>query len=84
VGTTVRVKEGVVVPEYPEFSCAGWTGSVVELSGKKKNPKYIIEWDEKTLGEIPDEYREKCEEAGMYFRMACLMGNELESLASSP
>ena len=35
VGAKVRVKPGVVSPEFPDFQIAGWSGTVAEATGKE-------------------------------------------------
>ena len=81
VGTRVRVKPDVTVPEMPEVPCQGWSGRVDKLIGKSnQEPKYVVEWDDETIAGLPLGYRERCEENGLYFRMACLSGDQLESL----
>lgn len=79
-GTRIRVKEGISSPEFPEISINGWTGTITEIAGKKSQPKYMIEWDEPTLEKMPPEYLEKCEQDKLYHKMACLGGEEIESL----
>jgi hypothetical protein len=80
-GARVRVKEGTTVPEFPEVSCAGWTGTVVEASGKKPNTKYVIEWDDATIAALPESYLKTCEAQGLFYRMACLDGGSIEPAA---
>jgi hypothetical protein len=78
VGSRIRVKPGTLVPESPGVSCAGWTGTVVEATGKKPNVKLVIEWDEATVAAMPPDYVRACEEAGLYHRMACLEASSVE------
>jgi hypothetical protein len=52
VGALIRVKVGTTMPEFPDVACGGWTGKIVETSGKKPNTKYFVEWDDTTLGII--------------------------------
>lgn len=78
VGARVRVKPGTSIPEMPDVTCGGWTGTVVETSGKKPNTKYVIEWDEATLAAMPETYLRTCEAQGLFYRMVCLDGASLE------
>ena len=80
VGTKIRVKEGVASPEFPDVSYAGWTGSVVEQTGKKLARKFVIEWDDQTLDDMPTEYHDRCEENSLFYRMACLDAKQFESI----
>ena len=82
IGTRVRVKPNVTVPEFPDVPCGGWTGSIDNLIGKSKpDPKYVVEWDEETIARMPPDYRDRCEKNGLFFRMACLSGDQIEPLA---
>lgn len=79
-GTRIRVKAGVCVPEFPEIHCDGWSGRIVELTGKKSDPKFVIEWDEATLQSLPASYVKECEQKGLFYRMACFTGDDLEAV----
>jgi hypothetical protein len=78
VGARVRVKSGTSVPENPDVACGGWTGTVIEATGKKPNTKYVIEWDDATLAALPESYLRTCEAQGLFYRMVCLDGASLE------
>ena len=78
-GMKIRVKPGVTIPEFPEVECGGWTGSIVELTGKKADPKYVIEWDESVIAAMPKSYVEQCEKNQIYYRMACFERENLEA-----
>ncbi|HUG90855.1 MAG TPA: hypothetical protein VML55_08485 [Planctomycetaceae bacterium] len=78
VGASVRVKPGVTAPEFPDVSCAGWTGRVAERVGKKADPKYVVAWDEATLAALPPGYRERCEQKSLLFEMSCFAADELD------
>ena len=81
VGTAIRVREGISVPELPDFSCAGWSGTVLEVRKKKDGSQFIIEWDDPTLEQkMPAAYQQQCEEQGLFFRMACLTADDIEPL----
>jgi hypothetical protein len=77
-GARIRVKAGTMVPEFPDVACGGWTGTIVEATGKSPSTKYVIEWDGATLAVLPSEYVAACESQGLYHRMACLDGAVLE------
>jgi hypothetical protein len=80
-GTRIRVKPGVNSPEFAEISVAGWTGSVVETSGKPPAQMVIVEWDAVTLAAMPTEYLAKCESQQLYHLMASLSANDIEPVA---
>lgn len=77
-GTRIRVKAGVASSEFPEVSIAGWSGSVVETSGKSPALKLIIEWDEATLAAMPADYVSRCEAQQLFYRMAYLDAADVE------
>lgn len=78
VGTRVRVKDGVVSPDFADVSFAGWTATILELSGKKPNQKFIIEFDEAVVAAMPPDYLKRCEEQRLLYTMACLDAAQLE------
>lgn len=79
-GTRVRVKQGIMSPEFPDVPIGGWTGRVMEASGKPPMMSYIIEWDEMTMSSMPKEYVDKCEAQQLYYRMANVMESDLETV----
>lgn len=81
LGTRIRIKAGVTIPEFPEISCEGWTGRVADLTGKKSEPKYVVEWDDSAIQGMPKSYRDACEEKGLFYRMACFERGDLEAVA---
>lgn len=80
VGSRIRALESVVSPDFPDVSFAGWTGRIVEMSGKKPPFKYFIEWDEPVVSGMPRSYVERCEQQQIYFRWACLNDADFEAV----
>ena len=79
-GSRVRVRTGVTMPEFPDVVCDGWTGTVSEVTGKKADAKYLIEWDESVVSAMPAAYVRQCEEKQFFYRMACFRGDEIEAI----
>jgi hypothetical protein len=79
-GTGVRVKEGICLPEFPEFSIAGWTGEVLETKGRGSAVQYIIQWDGETVASMPPAYRDHCEAHGLIHEMVCLSKADVEAV----
>ncbi|MBM4076074.1 MAG: hypothetical protein FJ267_10555 [Planctomycetes bacterium] len=77
-GTRIRVKPEVKSNEFPEITIGGWTGTVMEISGKPPSQKFIIEWDDSTISGMPPDYVSRCESQQLYHAMACLGGDEIE------
>lgn len=79
-GRKVRVKADVTSPEFPEILLAGWTGTVVEVTGKPPAEKFVIEWDAETLARMPADYITRCEAQQLYHLMACLDADAVEAV----
>ncbi|OYW13651.1 MAG: hypothetical protein B7Z55_16465 [Planctomycetales bacterium 12-60-4] len=79
-GSRVRVRDGVQSPEFPAVSLAGWTGTIVETTGKPPALKIILEWDAETMARMPSEYVAQCEAQQLYYSMACLGEADLEMI----
>lgn len=77
-GARIRVKPGVVSPDFPDVSFAGWTGSVIETSGKPPAQKFVVEWDAATVAGMPVDYVSRCEAQMLMHTMACLGSEDLE------
>ncbi len=56
----VRVKPGVVHPEWPDFPLGGWTGTVITV-GNLTPPMYQIEWTPETLSLAHPVYARRCD-----------------------
>ena len=80
-GSRIRVRPGVNSPEFPDISLAGWTGTVVETSGKPPEQKVIIEWDAATMSAMPADYISKCEAGQLYHAMASLAFDDVETVS---
>ena len=80
VGTPICVLESVNSPDFPDVSFGGWTGKIVEVSGRKAPFRYFVEWDEAILPQIPQSYIDRCEEQQIYFRWACLNDSQFEAI----
>lgn len=79
-GQAIRIKPGVTAPEFPEVSCAGWTGIIMELIGKKTDPQYVVEWDQSTISRMPQSYKDQCEERNLTYSYSCLSAGDMEAL----
>ncbi|RMG39239.1 MAG: hypothetical protein D6725_05560 [Planctomycetota bacterium] len=77
IGDLVQVREGVVSPDFSDISFAGWTGIVREISTKRSGTQYLLEWTEETLRQMPQEYRNRCEQHQLLYSMACLSEEDL-------
>ena len=80
VGTSIRALDNVASPDFPDISFAGWTGKVVEVSGKKAPFKYFIEWDDSIVDAMPESYVKRCEDQQIYHKWACLTDVDFEAV----
>ncbi len=79
-GSSIRVLDEVNSPDFPDISFAGWTGKIVEVSGKKAPFKYFIEWDDAVVNSMPQTYVDRCEEQQIYFKWACLTDADFQPI----
>ena len=54
VGNKVRVKYGVIVPDFPDIPLGGWTGTVTEVKQADDQITYEIKWNKRTLLTVTD------------------------------
>jgi hypothetical protein len=80
IGSRVRVKDGVMSPDFNDVSFAGWTATIREFSGKKPNQKFIVEFDDAVVAAMPPDYLQRCEEQRLLYSMACLQAEQLETV----
>jgi hypothetical protein len=83
VGDYVRVRPGVMDPDFNDFPIAGWTGRVDDiLDGKKRTGKTvcIVDWDRKTRRAMSAEFRARSEEEGMECTSMGLSLSDLERI----
>jgi hypothetical protein len=52
VGDAVRIKNGVMDPDYEEQCIGGWTGTITDIDMDSDPPLALITWDKKTLTEL--------------------------------
>jgi hypothetical protein len=52
IGDAVRVKDGVMDPDYEDQCIGGWTGVIVEIDDSVEPPLLLVAWDEDTLTDL--------------------------------
>ncbi len=57
IGDKVRVKHGVIDPDFPDIPLGGWSGTVKAV----EQADCEIKWDKRTLRGIHPVYRKRCE-----------------------
>lgn len=83
VADSVRVKPGVMDPDYPDIPLGGWRGSVLQV-WELCPPLYLIEWNGETLEKIHPIYRKRCEQNGFVLEEIWLSEDELEADFGEP
>jgi len=54
LGDVVRVKDGVMDPDYDGYSIGGWSGAIIALDTWEQTPMALIEWDATTQRDLID------------------------------
>lgn len=77
VGTGVRVKTGVMDPDFPEMELGDWAGTVSQVeTGKTTN--YLIQWSPETLENAHPACRDHCQRQDMVSDKMWLLEEDLE------
>jgi len=78
-GDSVRVRKGVMCPDFEGLSIAGWQGRVVgSEQGEAGQAMVLIQWDSVTLSAMPETYLVDSEESGCDFMQMWLEVSEVE------
>jgi hypothetical protein len=80
VGCLVRIKPGVIDPEYPDMPLGGWLGTIAEV----QEESYLVRWSEATLQAVHPTYHERCERDGVDFSGMWFQAEELEADPGEP
>lgn len=83
VGADVRVKRGVVDPDFDDVPIGGWTGRITGMQYLNP-PMYLIRWDQQTLDNIHPIYRKRCKRDGFDIEEMWLAESDLEPGADDP
>ena len=54
LGDGVRVKDGVMDPDYDGYCMGGWSGAIIALDTSEQTPMALIEWDATTQRDLID------------------------------
>lgn len=77
-GDEIVIRDGEKMPEFPEISIGGWTGTVLESRGRGDGLKYIVEWSEETQKIIPNEFRDAADLQQVATELACVPASAIE------
>ena len=78
MGDKVRVKYGVIDPDFPDIPLGGWTGTVTEVEQADDQITYEIKWNKRTLNGMHPVYRKRCERDGLEMESMRLGEEDIE------
>ena len=78
VGDKVRVKYGVIDPDFPDMPLGGWTGTITEIIEHEGQINCVFKLDDRTLKSVHPIYRKRCERDGLDFETMGLGEEDLE------
>jgi hypothetical protein len=84
VGDKVRVKSGVIDPDFSDIPLGGWSGTVKEVEQADDEITYDIKWNKKTLGGMHPIYRKRCERDGLELQSMWLGEEDIEPDEGAP
>ena len=84
VGDKVRVKPGVIDPDFPDIPLGGWSGTVTEVEQADDQITYEIKWDKRTLNGMHPVYRKRCERDGLELETMWLGEEDIEPDDGTP
>ncbi len=84
VGTPVRVRPGIMDPDFADIPLGGWAGTITEVDERSAPPTYLIEWNKHTLEHMHPVYRKRCERDGLGLESMWLGQDDLEPDTGEP
>src|SRR5271166_3762250 len=78
VGNKVRVKSGVIDPDFPDMPLGGWSGIVTEVEQADDQITYEIKWNKRTLNGMHPVYLKRCERDGLEMESMRLGEEDIE------
>jgi hypothetical protein len=76
VGSNVRVRFGVLDPDYPDLTIGGWEGTIVRTNDRKTTP-YLVRWDWNTLEHADSTGQARRKQDGLMFEEMWLAEEDL-------
>jgi len=66
IGDIVKVKDGILAPDFKDLDIGGWKGKITEISvDDEENILVCIRWDDTTAENMPENFIEQGEEEGL-------------------
>src|SRR5215467_1969114 len=84
LGDIVRVKDGVMDPDYDGYCIGGWSGAIIAFETCEQTPMALIEWDASTQRDrIAPEVRRRAASQGLSAAQMWLQLSECERVEGS-
>ena len=81
LGDIVRVKDGVMDPDYDGYGIGGWSGTIIAFETWEQTPMALIEWDASTQRDrIDPEVRRRAASQGLSAAQMWLQLSECEQV----
>ncbi len=84
VGDKVRVKYGVIDPDFSDIPLGGWAGAVKEVHQAEGETTLLVAWDRATLRGMHPIYKKRCERDGLEPESMWLGDEDLEPNDGTP
>jgi hypothetical protein len=84
VGDKVRVKYGVIDPDFSDIPLGGWSGTVKEVEQADDEITYDIKWNKRTLDGMHPIYRKRCERDDLELQTMWLGEEDIEPDDGTP
>jgi len=78
VGDKVRVKSGVMDPDFEDIPLGGWAGTIKKVVTSGDPITVEIEWDKRTFAGMHPVYRKRCERDGLEMETMYLGDEDIE------
>ncbi|NQT36761.1 MAG: hypothetical protein HQ581_04685 [Planctomycetes bacterium] len=78
VGSSVRVKAGVMDPDFPDVHLGDWSGTISEVE-RGSLTTYLVDWNRTTLRAVPPVLQDHCKEEDVAFDKMWLLEEDLRS-----
>ncbi len=84
IGDMIRVRHGVLDPEYPDIPLGGWVGRVKEIDLHAGQYFCLVEWTTETLKSIPPVVGKRSERDGLTLEEMVLGEDDIEAYDGQP
>jgi hypothetical protein len=80
VGDIVCARAGTWDPDFPDCRLDGWMGEIVEVDETVAPARYLVQWNQRTLGRMSPDCRDRCEMEDFVLDRMWLFDDDLDVL----